>query len=388
MEAYLSLAEKLHNEASIENAMAQRITKNIKMRTMYLPEADWENRIGFFNEGTIVTIISHGPGNEYLEGLASAISKKNKTQIQLHCEAISARTHKDAERQPGAEAFDGMPVIVDVLYGNAWLAKHVLLGTETQLAVTVSVWSGGKLDDNNFRSHSYSLKKVKTADTEVLTVLIPPRLSKIEKAVLEAVPADISEIHVQGPSVSWSAAGLALKWTAEKKDINNVSQLIDLQQFFVPGLCDVQDVTTVHQKQQQQADTKQQQQQQQINQKGTQQIQQQQQAQQQNDNQKQQQQQVQQQQAQTEQNQDQNQQQQQDTKQQQQDQNDQHDAATGAQHQGAFRDDLDGGFVVLPVDEERYEGLLSRIDFESLDATQSVKELLRLREKLIAVGLG
>jgi hypothetical protein len=65
-----------------------------------------------------------------------------------------------------------------------------------------------------------------------------------------------------------------------------------------------------------------------------------------------------------------------------------HDAATGFQGSKLFYDtEMTGGFVVRPWEQERYVSFLERIDFESMDATQSVKELLRLRERLITVGL-
>jgi len=387
MQPYQTLAEILTSELSIENEIGKRVTRSAELKIMYLPEEEWEDRIGFFNEGTIVTIMGYGAGVEYVDGLGKAIESKERTRIQLHAEAIISRTRRDSRRRPKDNAFGDIPVIVDVEYGHTWLAKHMLIGTDTHLSVSAAVWSGGKLDDKGFRAAIHLISEMKTGDTRILVVLIPPRLSKIEKSVVNAVPADLSEVHVKGPSVSWSAAGLAVNWTSEKTGVENERQTVELKQAFVPELDRYQEYTTIIQYQAQQADTRQQQQQQGIYQNGQLQILQQQQQQLQENTNRQQQQQEQQQQARTDQFQGQNQQQQQaDTRQQQHDVVDQHQAATVAQHEGAYRDELDGGFVVLPVEEQTYQNLLNRIDFESMDATQSVRELLRLRERLITVG--
>ena len=46
------------------------------------------------------------------------------------------------------------------------------------------------------------------------------------------------------------------------------------------------------------------------------------------------------------------------------------------------------GMALKPFDNEKYVSLLQSIDFASMDATQSVKALLRLREELLKEGLG
>src|SRR5688500_7992107 len=284
-----------------------------------LPEGCIGKQNSFFNQGTIVTLVAQG-NNEYLSGLAAAIKSKNQSRIQLHCEAIIERTRRDTLQAPKKGGLDDIPVIIDVLYGNTWLAKHMLIAPHTQMALSAAVWSGGKLNDQAFRVLEHKQKKSRMADLEVLTILIPPRLTKIERAVLKAAPADLSDVHVSGPSISWSAAGLALRYTPDAKTVKTDLTLTEIEKYLVPFADkDVQSYT-VQQRQQQQADTKQQQQQQQHYTNDGQNHQQQQQQQKQNEGQQQQQQQEQHQNAKTQQQQDQNQQQQQaDTKQQQHD---------------------------------------------------------------------
>src|SRR5688572_24896600 len=216
MESYLSLAEKLTNEAAIDKEIGQRITKSHKLRTLTIPEGLLDQKIGFFNEGTIITIVSRGD-SDYIEGLIASIASKKTSRIQLHCEAITERVRNDTKKIPKAGGLQDIPVIVDVLYGNVWLAKHIMIGSHTQVALSAAVWSGGKLNNQKFRVMEHQLKKNAETDIQILTILIPPRLTKVEKAVVKAVPEDLSEIHIKGPSVAWSAGGLAVRWTPEKK---------------------------------------------------------------------------------------------------------------------------------------------------------------------------
>jgi len=388
MENYHSLAEKLTSEAFLAQEIALRATAVHRPKVLHLPAELTGKGSSFFNPGTIITLIGQGR-NEYIGGLETAVREKNAARIKLHCEAIVERTRKDTLKPPKAGGLADIPVIIDILYGNTWLAKHALVAPHTTLALTASVWSGGGLNDGGFTVREHRIKGAAAGELEVLIILIPPKLSRIEDALLRAVPAELSEVHVSGPSVAWSAAGLSAKWTPDPDRLKGVRRPIGMEQFHIPEFERVQVQTTVQQQQQQQNDTKQQQQQQQHYATDGQNHQQQQQQQKQDGTVQQQQQQEQHQQQQTDQNQKQVQQQQQaqggeNAHQQQQ----AHDAATAQQGAAFYRDELDGGFLVRPIDEERYASLLSRIDFQSMDATQSVKELLRLRERLLTIGLG
>lgn len=390
MKTSLSLADKLTNEALIESSIAQRTTQVIKAKLLYLPEGGLGKSASFLNAGTIVTIVSKGR-SEYLDGLEAAIKSKKADRVQMHCEAIVERTKRDTRQKPTLGGLDDIPLIVDVQYGNTWLAKHLLIGSHTQLAMSISVWSGGDLTDQAFRVHEHRERKSRVAPVEVVIILVPPTLSKIEKGVLKAVPSTLSEVHIIGPSVSWSAGGVGTSWSPKEKGAKPDLVTTDINDVFIPFYEKQVQQTTVDQRQAQQTNTTQQQQQQQQYHQDGQNHQQQQQQQRQNDGQVQQQQQEQHQQAQTAQQQDQNQQQQQaQTEQQQHDNYNQHAANTDqAQESGRwFKDEMEGGYLVQPIDQSQYLTLLSQIDFIALDATQSVKELLRLRERLITVGMG
>ena len=371
------LATRLTTQARLESDRGRRVTARRAIRPVLLPSKLADKGIHLLNGGTIVTVVSRGQ-NEYLDGLAAAIKTGDAERTRVYCDAITNRTRAEYLKRRKPLDLTTAPAIIDVLYGHAWLAKDMVLAEDTSIALSCATWSGGKLDEKMFAVVQHSLDR-KTPEMQVLTIMVPPQLSKVEKGVIRAVPATLSEIHVKGPSVSWTAAGLIAKWEQPVKGddrLSTVANVIQVVPFYEQNVQE----TTMQQQQLQQTDTRQQQQQQQFQDNHTQ--QQQQQIQQQEN-----QQQIQQQ---NQQNQEQVQQQQQ----QNQDQNDQHQfqdrhaADCAQQHDsGMFWDDLDGGLVFRQFEEEVYTSALQKIDFEALDATQSVKELVRLRERLITVGM-
>lgn len=386
MSVNIDLASRLNIDALIEEEIARRETKTDKLRTVTVSQP--ARQTGLLNEGTIVTLVGH-LGSDYLEGLADALKNKNESKTRLFCEAITQRTRSETLGRKKPLDVQSAPMIVDVMYGNTWLAKHLVITPDTHIALSVAVWSGGKLDDQQFKLVQYVLKGLKRFDIQVLTILIPPKLTKIERAMVNAVPGSLSEIHLKGPSVAWTAGSVSINWDSPKDEAarEKEQEIIERpgvlagpnRKVLLPTDEVIHQQTTVQDHQVQQNDTKQQQQQLQGHQEQYQ-------VQKQQDEATNHQEQQQFQNKNTEYNQ-QQQQQLADGKQQQHQAK--HDAATGFQGSKLFYDtEMAGGFVVRPWEQERYASLLERIDFESMDATQSVKELLRLRERLITVGLG
>ncbi len=375
------LASQLSNEAFIEAEIGRRAIKHGSLQTLNFSEFLSARQIGLLNEGTIVTLVSRA-GFDYLDGLVDAIKAKSESRTRIFCEAIAQLVRGDLRKRKEPVNPRDVPVIVDVRYGSSWLAKHLLITAEAQVAFSAAVWTGGKLDPKKFQLLQHVKRGSKPIEIQVLTILVPPKLTKIEKAMVAAVPEDISDVHVKGPSVAWTAAGVDVRWDQPVIENKQGLSYSPSRKFLIPLYEQQQIITTVEQQQVQQNDTKQQQQQQQQADA----TQQQQQLQQ--DGQQQQQQQMQfenKQQIQQQQQQNQN----KDGQQQQKQNQKQHDAATNkAQHGSIFWNEMDGGLVVKPFDEVSYATLLERVDFSSMDATQSVRELLRLREQLITAGMG
>ena len=380
-----SLADRLTDELLIEAEVGRRVMKRSPLRILTLDRAQ-PTKAALFNAGTILTMISHG-GSEYLDGLANAIEHKNESRTRVYCEAVTQRALSDTFKRRKPTELQDVPVFVDVLYGTAWLAKHLAVTPDAEIALSISVWSGGKLDHQRFSVLQHVVRDTKRLELQAIAILIPPKLSTTELAMVEAVPDDLSELHVKGPSVAWTASSVSVIWDAAemKEGLQRAPGYQTVVPYYEKYVVHQQGTVQDAQQQVQQQDTKQQQQQEQVQGKQEQMQQQQQQQEQQ------QQEQQQYQNAQTVNEQQQQQQHQNaDGKQEQHQYQNQHQADTAHNnHSGLlYETEIDGGIAVRPIDEERYAALLERIDFESMDATQSVRELLRLRERLITMGLG
>jgi hypothetical protein len=367
-------------ELLIEAEIGRRATEQTRLKPILVPQKVVDAKIPLLNQGTIVTIVSTR-SQEYLDGLAAAVKAGNAAEARVFGDAVTGLTRREYLTKRKRLDVTTAPFIVDVMYGSAWLAQHMVLADDTSIALSSATWSGGKLDEDKFALVLHTLRKAAKSGLHVLTLLVPPSLSKVEQALVRAVPAGLGEIHVKGPSVAWTAAGISAKWDAPAR--GDALAYVPSSRVLDPFYEKHQQYTTMDQQQVQQQDTRQQQQKQQFQDTHTQ--QQQQQIQQQDKQQQvQQQNQLNQEQAQQQQQQLQN-----DNGQQEQHQNqDRHANDCAMQHESSmFWDDLDGGLVFRQFEEEIYRSAIERIDFEALDATQSVKELVRLRERLLTIGM-
>src|SRR5687767_9501929 len=218
-------------EREVEAEIDRRATRPSRVRVIDMSRR-FERPLGIFREGTIVTIA--GPaGSRYVRELTAALEQGDEFHATTLSEAVAQHETSTIGRYEGGVALDHVPAIVDVHYRTSWLAKHVILLPEAEATASYAVWSGGALDPDGFSALVHTRDPKRALDADVLVVLVPPRLSKLETAVLEAVPGELSDIHVRGPSVAWTpvvvrivtwaataaagwAAGKALDWAADK----------------------------------------------------------------------------------------------------------------------------------------------------------------------------
>jgi hypothetical protein len=353
-------------EAECE-ARAQRV---VKPTVVELPGMA-ERGSHLFRQGTIMFFVAESR-NPTIKRIRTAITKGDHETLDRLGPELQ-KMELDGLARSSREPSFAADHLVNIHYDKQPLARG-MVPSLVSVAVSRAVWNGGALKHNNFVAFDY-VRDSAHPEVEVLVVLVAPRLSELEQAILRAVPNQIDEVYVKGPSLSWTPvvqAGLVSPF-GEREGSPLFQRIVERN--------------TQQQVQQQQEDTQRQQQQQQQQQADRQAQQQQQQQQDLNQNQQQQQQQ-QQDVARTQQ---QQQQQQQDAQTQQRQQQNQQDAQTRQQQQedGSSRSWLDDrqGLELGPFIEDDYLELLRATDFTGLDATQSAKMLLRLREQLILRGL-
>jgi hypothetical protein len=282
----------------------------------------------------------------------------------------------------GAPSVFEAPHLVDVFYGTETLARGVAPSMTGGVAVVVAVWNGGGLDHAKFTVADY-VKDAKATPVSVHAVLTRPTLSKLEEAVLKAVPADVDDLRVQGPLLAWAAVarhgaqpgdhqgpvagqGTPLDEVQQDAWTNQIERIQQQQENTQVQQEQVQVQQADHQYQDQfqaQVDNNQNVQQQQLQEQyftnGMAQIQQQQDGQ---------------------------------TKQQQQQKvQTQQGRQEQEQHQGStdgWLDDQQIGSSLNPFDRDSYLGAIAKTDFKALDVTQSAHALLRIRNAFVQRGMG
>lgn len=418
----------------LEAALDEETGRRAETRTAPLViQVKPESMHGLFREGTIVCVMA-SDRSRHLRALVDAVESGDRARIVAASHAVANAEEQALMTAPSLE-FADVDTIVDVRYAAQFLARRALMYPGAEVVFSTAIWSGGDVDFSRCETIQYSRKADAHKPAEVVVFVSPPHLSEIELAVIRAVPAELSELHIKGPSVSWrdslqnvyvyddrvkTVGGADIFDVDDRYKRQHIAGFLVIDDAFRAGqggFANGQDqqeqaaqqqarqeqAAQQQQQQQAQADANQNQQQQQQQQQAAdrqQQQQQQQQAQRNADQQQdRQQQQQQQQQGADRQQQQQQQQQHQDAatrdRQQQQQQQQQRQAQTRQQQQqqqqesGRVLWDLNRqGLDLTPWDRERYLDSLRGQDFSSLDATQSVKALLRIREELLEQGLG
>ncbi len=340
-----------------------------------------------FKEGSIVLFIALADRSKvvakFLKSVVAADLKAIDEFDTLMRAAQSAGLHMAGD----TSVFEA-PHLVDVSYGTEKLARGVAPSMVGGVAVAVAVWNGGELDHAKFTVADY-VADAKAKRVSVHAVLTRPRLTTLEQAVLKAVPADIDDLRLEGPSLAWAAVarqgehlpadhrgplvghqdapGPVLGQEAEQQQdawTNNIERIQQQQENTQVQQEQVQVQQADHQYQDQhqnQQDNNQHVQQQQLQEQyftnGMAQIQQQQDA---------------------------------ETKQQQQQKVQTRQGKQEQQHQGSSETWLDDrqGASLNPFDRDGYLNTIAETDFAALDTTQSAHALLRIRSEFVRRGMG
>jgi hypothetical protein len=372
---YTLVADKV-----LDDELDKRIVRRF---TASVVEPDGIAELGspLFKEGTIVLFVAEGDHSEIVEQLLASVAAGDRKAI----DEIAARLHQS--ERAGLDRVGRTPVfeadhLVQVSYGTEKLARGVAPSMVGGVAVAVAVWNGGRLDHAKF-TVADCVNHADATAVSVHAVLARPRLTELEQAVLAAVPDDIDDLHLKGPSLGWTAVARA-----------GVQVPLDHRgPVFGQDQQQQQDANTdVHQQQQQQQDdTKVQQQQEQVQDAATNHQNQQQQQQDRNEH-------VQQQQEQQY-DRDQNvrgqAQEQKNAAQTDREQVVQIQGRQGRQVQEQHHDKTGGepwiddrqGIAWNPFERDEYLKAIRDTDFGALDATQSAHALLRIRGEFLRRGM-
>ncbi|MGX9791811.1 hypothetical protein [Mycobacterium sp. MMS18-G62] len=353
--------------------------------TIVEPKGLAELEAPLFKEGSIVLFIAVPDRSKVVAKFLKSVAAADLGAIDEFDAMMRAAQSAGLHMARDTSVFE-TPHLVDVSYGTEKLARGVAPSMVGGVAVAIAIWNGGELDHAKFSVADY-VTDAKAKPVSVHAVLTRPRLSKLEQAVLKAVPADIDDLRVEGPSLAWAAVARE----GDHVPADHRGPVVGHQEAQGPVLGQEvqQDAWTnqVERIQQQQDNTQVQQEQVQV-QQADHQYQDQYQNQQDN-NQHVQQQQLQEQyftkgMAQIQQQQDGQ------TRQEQQQKVQTRQGKQEQQHQGSTESWLDDrqGASLNPFDRDAYLNTIAATDFDALDTTQSAHALLRIRSEFVRRGMG
>ena len=156
-----------------------------------------------FKEGTIVLFIAEGEHSKAVEQLLKSAASGDRKAVDAAEERLRHAEQVGLARVGRKPVFEAQH-LVEVSYGTEKLARGVAPSMVGGVAVAVAVWNGGRLDHAKFGVADH-LTHAGVRPVSVHAVLVHPRLSELERAVLAAVPDDLDDLHLKGPSLGWTA---------------------------------------------------------------------------------------------------------------------------------------------------------------------------------------
>jgi hypothetical protein len=149
--------------------------------------------------GSIV-IYYAAAGDKLLASIQAALSAKDNKQLarlgreaRKRLEAWEPRS----ENQILAELPE-IPCLFDVRYNTKTVADHVGLLGKLRFGTVTLPYTGGRIADNGFQIAEYR-KTAQTRGYQYFIAKRAPVLTRLERAALERVSAELSEIHVGSP---------------------------------------------------------------------------------------------------------------------------------------------------------------------------------------------
>ncbi|MGH9445313.1 MAG: hypothetical protein ACRD3O_06270 [Terriglobia bacterium] len=146
--------------------------------------------------GTVV-LFSAPKGSRLLRELESALTTRSTGRLrELGSEIrdIVSRREVISVRSVVDKLIDA-PVYSDLRYGGKTLAQSLALVNGLELGSITFAYNGGRLNDNDFQIVDYYRPGARE-ELDYLIVKHPPHLSKLERAVVEAVPENMSELNL------------------------------------------------------------------------------------------------------------------------------------------------------------------------------------------------
>jgi hypothetical protein len=108
-------------------------------------------------------------------------------------------------RRRASSGLGEVPVLTEFRYSGRTLAQAMFVTDDVEVASASVLYSGGPLDQGQFRVVDHPKDDADLAQRAIVLVN-EPRLTDVEKAIIERVPRESSEVFVSSSQVAWPAA--------------------------------------------------------------------------------------------------------------------------------------------------------------------------------------
>jgi len=103
------------------------------------------------------------------------------------------------QEEAAASGLSAVPSLAEFRYGHKLLIRGLFPLATWEVAEAAILWTGGALVDDRFACVEY-VTSPEAPELESLVLKVPPRLTAVERAVINQVPDDLSELHLRGSS--------------------------------------------------------------------------------------------------------------------------------------------------------------------------------------------
>ena len=183
---------RLANEASAEKARRVPAQTQLKVFTF---TADDETYITLPGTCTIALGLGREPQFEALYHGMQAHDSEALRSVAAQLQKTADPSERDSvELDELVETVKNATTLVDVSYGEKQLLANAPMSDSNRLAIIPMPYNGGNLDPARFRMASYSHDQ--SENLSGFVVLHQPKVSELERSVIELIPADAADFHL------------------------------------------------------------------------------------------------------------------------------------------------------------------------------------------------
>lgn len=170
--------------------------------------------------GTVVMFVGEA-NSQLFARLRDAVSAGDVDLIDLIVERIASDLTRSAiasfedRGEPMPDATE-LASVAEFRYGSRLLVRGMTPVPGADVTAGSVLWTGGDLDDERFSFVEY-VTDDNAPGLQPLVLKVPPRLSDVERAVIEQVPDDRTELNLRSVDVNvWPAAAARVAWAAAR----------------------------------------------------------------------------------------------------------------------------------------------------------------------------